>query len=89
MLLQCFPRRGLDGLPSSFFAGYGKRVSPDLLFAYRVVGCLGWLRSDEWSSWQSNPEVPEPARHRLGRWHSRLLAWATEESPEAAQRLLR
>lgn len=55
---------GLDGLPSSFFTGCGKPVSPELLSAYRVVGCLGWLRSDEWSSWQSDPDLPEPARQR-------------------------
>ncbi|WP_114558442.1 phosphotransferase family protein [Desertihabitans aurantiacus] len=79
---------GLDGLPSAFFTGYGRPVAPDLLFAYRAVGCLGWLRSDEWLSWQSDPGLPEPAQHRLRHWHSRLLTWVTEEFPRAAQDLL-
>ncbi len=67
---------GLEGLPRAFFEGYGRAVPADLLLAYRVVGCLGWLSSDDWREWDETPDLPGPARARLRAWHERLLAWA-------------
>ncbi|WP_431887629.1 phosphotransferase enzyme family protein [Nocardiopsis alba] len=67
---------GLEGLPHAFFEGYGRAVPEDLLLAYRVVGCLGWLSSDDWREWDETPDLPGPARTRLRAWHERLLAWA-------------
>ncbi|GAA1541794.1 MULTISPECIES: phosphotransferase family protein [Brevibacterium] len=66
---------GLDGLPSAFFEGYGQPVPGDLLLAYRIVGCLGWLASDDWTEWDADSGLPDAARSRLNRWHQRLLDW--------------
>lgn len=67
---------GMNGLPPSFFDGYGTKVPADLLLAYRIVGCLGWLSSDEWEKWEMDPDVPLTARRRLHGWHERLMTWA-------------
>lgn len=67
---------GMEGLPPAFFQGYGRDVSAELLLAYRIVGCLGWLSGDDWAAWESDPTLPVQARDRLGRWHARLLRWA-------------
>ena len=66
---------GLDGLPGAFFSGYGQ-VSAELLLAYRIVGCIGWLSGDDWDEWNADPNLPEVARTRLQRWRHRLLEWA-------------
>jgi len=67
---------GLDGLPSSFFEGYDRPVPRDLLLAYRIVGCIGWLASGDWEEWDRAPELPDAARSRLDKWHQRLLDWS-------------
>lgn len=67
---------GMDGLPPSFFEGYGAKVPSDLLLAHRIVGCVGWLSSDEWEKWKVDPDVHPAARARLRSWHERLMAWA-------------
>lgn len=72
---------GGAGLPPAFFSGYGRDVSVDLLLIYRMVGCLGWLSGDEWSDWAADKALPPSARHRLKRWHGRLLRW-TQQIPD-------
>lgn len=77
---------GGSGLPAPFFTGYGRDVPADLLLTYRMVGCLGWLRGDDWLHWNSDATIPAPARQRLDRWHQRLLEWV-DHMPELASRL--
>ncbi len=67
-----------DGLPAAFFTGYGREVPADLLLAYRIVGCIGWLSGDDWTAWQNDPALPDLARKRTHRWHTRLQRWADE-----------
>lgn len=66
---------GGTGLPVPFFTGYGRKPPADLLLTYRMDGCLGWLRGDDWAHWDSNTTMPAPARQRLARWHHQLLKW--------------
>lgn len=66
---------GMDGLPPSFFEGYGAIVPADLLLAHRIVGCIGWLSSDDWTNWEADRDMPFAARARLHRWHERLMVW--------------
>lgn len=72
---------GCDGLPSAFFAGYGREVPADLLLAYRIVGCIGWLSGDDWAEWDADPALPSAARDRIDRWHTLLLRWA-DQTPD-------
>jgi tRNA A-37 threonylcarbamoyl transferase component Bud32 len=77
---------GLDGLPAEFYEGYGRSVPENLLLAYRIVGCVGWLASDDWIEWDHNDDLPEAARSRLNEWHHRLLDWS-DRIPDLAARL--
>jgi len=65
----------LDGLPPSFFDGYAYPVPRHLLLAYRIVGCVGWLASDDWAEWRSTSELHAATRSRLEHWHQLLLDW--------------
>jgi len=77
---------GCVELPPAFFAGYGRAVPAELLLAYRIVGCFGWLSGDDWAQWHADPDLPIAARDRLNRWHGLLLAWA-DQTPELISRL--
>ena len=78
---------GATGLPAAFFDGYGREVPRDLLLAYRMVGCLNWLSSDDWDQWARDTTVPAPARNRLDRWHDRLVEWV-DQTPQLSDRLI-
>ena len=56
----------------------------DLLFAYRIVGCIGWLSGDDWAEWDSDPNLPDRARARMKRWHGRLVEWARASHTHSA-----
>ncbi len=77
---------GSDGLPPAFFTGYGRTVPADLLLAYRMAGCLGWLASDDWTQWAADTTMPITARQRLHQWHHRLIQWV-RQMPDLAQGL--
>jgi tRNA A-37 threonylcarbamoyl transferase component Bud32 len=77
---------GCDGLPAAFFSGYNREVPGDLLLAYRIVGCIGWLSGDDWSEWRSDSSLPIAARHRLNQWHALLLTWA-DQTPDLMDKL--
>ena len=78
---------GATGLPGAFFDGYGREIPRDLLLAYRMVGCLNWLSSDDWDQWARDTTVPVPARNRLDRWHHRLVEWV-DQMPQLSDRLI-
>jgi Phosphotransferase enzyme family len=78
---------GAEGLPAAFFDGYGRDIPRDLLLAYRMVGCLNWLSSDDWDQWAHDSTVPAPARNRLALWHDRLVEWV-DQMPQLSDLLI-
>jgi hypothetical protein len=65
-----------DGLPTEFWHGYGRAAPGPLLLLHRAIGCLGWLASPEWSTWDADETLSERTRSKLRDWNQRLLAWA-------------
>lgn len=64
------------GLPVEFWQGYGRSEPRSLLLLHRAIGCLGWLASPEWSTWEADESLSEQARRRLRDWNHRLHAWS-------------
>lgn len=62
------------GLPSAFFAGYGPRVEPRTTL-HRIVSTVGWVGSDDWEQFASDPSLPAEQRARAAGWLETLLGY--------------
>ncbi|MBB4681354.1 phosphotransferase family protein [Crossiella cryophila] len=62
-------------LPPAFWTGYGRTVPAHLLLLHRVVGCLGWLASEDWAEWAADDGLSAESMTRVGDWRDLLLAW--------------